>query len=88
MYNLNRNLNASKKQVKELKDDKKKFASKNYLLKKQIIQMNKELRDEKKAVNTLLAESRKENHDILSAAKTSIKESETVKFRNTLKGKN
>ena len=42
---------------------------------------------EKKAVNTLLAEGRKENHDIFSAAKTSIKESETVKFWNTLKGK-
>ena len=84
VHNFKRNLNASKKQVMKLKDKKKKFTSKNYLLTNNIIQMNKELLEEKKAVNTLLAQSRKENHDILTVAKTSIKESETVRFQNTL----
>ena len=49
--------------------------------------MNNELRKEKNAANTLLAQSRRETQDVLTDAQTTIKLSETVKFQKLLKEK-
>ena len=85
--NLKRNLSASKRQVKDLKDDNKKCKTRIDLLTNKINQMNNELRKEKNAANTLLAQSRRETQDVLTDAQTTIKLSETVKFQKLLKEK-
>ena len=87
MHNLKRCLSTSKKQVKYLKDDNKKYKTRIDLLTKKINQMNNELRKEKKAANILLAQSRRENQDVLTDAETTIKLSESVKFKKILEDK-
>ena len=87
MHNLKRCLSTSKKQVKYLKDDNKKYKTRIDLLTKKINQMNNELRKQKKAANFILAQSRRENQDVLTDAETTIKLSESVKLKKILEYK-
>ena len=77
--NLKRNLSLSKKQIKEMKRNSNKLQSKIDLLTRKLNQKNQELYKEKKAVNTLLAQTVADNKKLLDASMEKIKEAEYAK---------